>query len=600
VQTLAELILWRLEGSADEIAFFVEDGRGGHRPVPYGENRRALLGLAAVQRARGLVLGDRVGLLADVRHEWLTVDFGNQLAGTVTVGVYPTSTPDQIEHVLGHSACRWLVIQRDHLPPLVEVLTRCPALELVVLVGPGPDPELPVPTIDFGALLDEGEALLDAHGELAVIDRAREVGPDDLATLVYTSGTTGPPKGVMLTHRNLVHVTLSVAGIMPFQRSDRAVVFLPLAHILQRYTLYLGLKMGLGGYLLSDIPRLPDVMRSTRPHLLVVVPRVLEKIHAKAMARADELNPRRRVIFEWAFDIGLQRAALQRAGKRPDWFLRARHRVADRLVLGKVRAALGGSLKVVISGGAPLAPRLSEWFHAVGVLVVEGYGLTETSAPATANTPDAYRFGTVGQPIPDTEVRLADDGEVEVRGPGVFGGYYRNEQASADAFTGDGFFRTGDVGSIDEDGFLRITGRKKDLIVTAGGKNISPSNIENVLKDHPLVGQAMVHGDQRPYLVCLVALDPEDAVEWARAEGLAARTVGELAAHPRVLAEIARHVSDVNARLAPYETLKRHRLLAVPFDQPSGYLTPTLKVKRAAILNDFADVIDALYAPLRD
>lgn len=594
--TLAELLLWRMNESPDQVPFWVEDGDGGHRPVSYGENRRATLGLAAVMHERGLARGDRLALLADVSHEWVTVDFADLLAGVITVGIYPTSTPEQVRYILQHSGARWLVVQRRHLDPLLPVLADCDDLELVVVSGGrGSLPEGEGRLVDFDALLAEGGRLLDEGGELPVIERARQVAPDDLAAIVYTSGTTGPPKGAKLTHRNLVSVSVSVASILPFGPSDRGVVFLPLAHILQRYTIYLGVRLGLVGYLLSEIPRLPEVMPRVRPTILVAVPRVLEKIHDKARARAEELTGFRRAVFDWAFDIGLQASAVRRSGGEPGRFLRARLALADRLVLRKVRAALGGEIKLIISGGAPLARRLSEWFHAAGMLVVEGYGLTETSAPATANTPDAFRFGTVGRPIPGTEIGFSPDGEVLVRGPGVFTGYFRDDEATAAAFTDDGFFRTGDLGALDDDGFLKITGRKKDLIITAGGKNVSPSNIENVLKSHPLIGQALVIGDGRPYLAALVSLEPEDAADWARARGLTARSVSELAREPAVLAEVERHVGDTNARLAPYETIKQHTVLPVAFTQTSGHLTPTLKVKRAAILRDFGDVVEDLY-----
>ena len=594
--TLAELLLWRLDESQEVVPFHVEDGSGGFRPVTYAENRRAILGLAAAMHARGLGRGERLALLADVSHEWLTVDFADLLTGVITVGIYPTSTPEQVRHILQHSGARWLVVQRHHLDPLLPVIADCPELEVVAV--PRGREGLPAGEerlIALEDLLAEGGRLLDEGGELPVIDRARSARPDDLAAIVYTSGTTGLPRGAMLTHRNLLSVTTSVADILPFGAADRGIVFLPLAHVLQRYTIYLGLRMGLVGYLLSEIPRLPEAMPRVKPTILVAVPRVLEKIHDKAQARAEELSGFRRAVFQWAFDVGLQISAMRRAGRSPGRLLRARLRLADRLVLRKVRAALGGEIRLIISGGAPLSPHLSEWFHAAGMLVVEGYGLTETSAPATTNTPDAFRFGTVGKPIPDTEVAFADDGEVLIRGPGVFVGYFRDPEASAAAFTDEGFFRTGDLGELDADGFLKITGRKKDLIVTAGGKNVSPTNIENVLKSHPLVGQAVVVGDGRPCLTALISLEPEDGADWARSRGLGARTVAELARAPEVVAAIERHVSDTNARLAPWEAIRRHAVLPVAFTQPGGHLTPTLKVKRPAILRDFGDVVEELY-----
>jgi long-chain acyl-CoA synthetase len=323
---------------------------------------------------------------------------------------------------------------------------------------------------------------------------------------------------------------------------------------------------------------------------------VLEKIQAKALATRGALGSVGQGVFDWAFGIGQEVAELERAGGSPTGWLSARHRLADRLVLRKVRQKLGGSIKLVVSGGAPLAPHLSEWFHAAGILVVEGYGLTETSAPATTNTPDNYRFGTVGQAIPGTDIRIADDGEIEIKGPGVTTGYYRDEDATSAAFTNDGYFRSGDIGNLDPEGYLRITGRKKNIIITAGGKNIGPGRIENLLKEHLLVGQAMVYGDRKPYLVCLLALDPEDAPAWASAEGIESDDLGELSRHPRVVAALTDHVEEVNAQLASYETLKHFEVTEVPFLPENGYLTPTLKLKRRAILGDFGSQIEALYS----
>jgi len=594
--TINEVMLWRFTESASGTAFFVEDEAGGFSPVSFASCRKEVLALAAALRHRGLDAGDRIGLLSDVRQEWTHCDFAHLLGRLITVGIYPTTTPDQVEYILRHSEARLLIVDTpERLDTLGPTLAACPQLEGVILMEGTALNSVSLPVQGLADLLEAGHRILDEQGEQPTLDEAHAARPEDTISLVYTSGTTGPPKGVVLTHGNLFHVCESVTGLLPYDESDRGLVYLPLAHILQRYVTYLGLRIGGSGYYVSDLTTLPAAMQAAQPTILAAVPRVLEKIQAKAMAAREALSGFGRSVFDWAFAVGAEVAALARVGREPKGWLAYQHRLADRLVLRKVRAKLGGCIKLVVSGGAPLAPHLSEWFHAAGLLVVEGYGLTETSAPATTNTPSSYRFGTVGQAIPGTDVRIAADGEIEIRGPGVFAGYFKDEEASTEAFTTDGFFRSGDIGVLDSEGFLCITGRKKNIIITAGGKNIGPGRIENLLKEHLLVGQAMVYGDRKPYLICLLALDPEDAPAWAATEGIDASSLPELSRHPRVLAAIADHMDQVNAQLASYETLKYFEVVSVPFLPENGYLTPTLKLKRRAILANFGTQLEAIY-----
>jgi long-chain acyl-CoA synthetase len=611
-QTLNEVILWRLGESGREVAWYADAGRDARgeqafRPVYYAESRRTILGLAAALRARGLAEGERVAILCGVRGEWMQCDFANLLARLVTVGIYPNDTKEQVQYILQHSGARLLFVESArHLRPIVEILNECKDLQLVVGIDDDCTDDAPLAAaaapegsgrqfLSLSALVDEGAAWMAAHGEPAVLDEARRAAPDDLVTIVYTSGTTGPPKGAMLTHRNLFHVSDAVLASFPFRDDDRGIVYLPLAHILQRYTVYLGLRTNSSGWMLSDVNALPAALPLVRPTILAAVPRVLEKIHARAMARIEELTGVRKAVFHWAMGVGAQVSALRRQGREPEGWLLARHRVADRLVLSKIRERLGGAVRFIVSGGAPLSRHLSEWFHAAGLLVIEGYGLTETSAPATTNTPDAFRFGTVGRAISGTEIRIAEDGEVLIRGPGVFTGYWHDEGATRAAFTDDGFFRSGDIGELDDAGYLRITDRKKELIITAAGKNIAPSGIENLLKEHRLVGQAALVGDRRPFLVGLLTLDPDEAPAWAEEHGRPGRTVEELSRDPELLAELERHVSHTNAKLARFETVKRWTLLPLPFSTENGYLTPTLKLKRRRIVKDFSKEIEGLY-----
>ncbi len=597
-ETVNEIILRRLQDPTDRVQGYTEVPGDGFRPITVGEDRSVTLRLAAALHARGLARGQAVAILAGVRHEWVQWDFANLLARLVTIGIYPTSTPDQALYLLQHSESRVLVLEnQEQLDSLTELLAECPTLELIISLDGelGNQPNQGIELLSMASFLDEGTKALEQQGEDAVIERAREAEPDDIATLVYTSGTTGPPKGAMLTHRNLFHVTETVADIMDFTPADRSMVYLPLAHVLQRYSVYLGCRIGITGYYTTRLKELGDVIAEVRPTVFVGVPRVFEKIHARAVATAGSMSPLRQRIFARAFETGHEFAARQREGRRAGFWLHLRHMFFDRLVFAKIRAKLGGCVRMAVSGGAPLALQIALWFEAAGILVVEGYGLTETSAPATTCRPTAYRHGTVGQAIPDTEVRIASDGEIEVRGPGVFQGYFKDESATASAFTEDGFFKTGDIGELDTDGFLKITDRKKDIIITAGGKNVAPANIENLLKEHPLIGQAMVCGDRRPYLVGAISLDPEEAPLWAEQRGLNVIGLKNLCEERSVCAAIEEHIAACNARLAPYETLKKWLILDVPFIPENGYLTPTLKLRRRVIVEHFGTQLDALY-----
>lgn len=599
-ETINHVLLWRMQAPGDQVAYRAEVD-GAFVPVTSAEARRNNLSWAAALLKRGHEPGARIAILAPVRAEWVDCDCGNLLARLVTVGIYPTCTPAAAQYILEHSASEVLVVGGgDELAHLGDVLEELPALRLVVTMDPVDDAlrsALPVPCHTVEELRVEGDAAL-ADGDAWLLEHAAAAEPDDLITLVYTSGTTGAPKGVELTHRNLFHVTDTVADMIGFEPSWAGLVYLPLAHILQRYAVYQGLRFGGSGYYSSRLTELGDVLPNARPHVLAAVPRVLEKIHARALAAADALPERKRAVFHRAFAIGMRVARQRREGEPVGLWDRFRCWLYDRLVFRRVREKLGGNVQLIVSGGAPLAPELSEWFAAAGLLVVEGYGLTETSAPVTTNTPRAYRFGTVGKPIPDTGVRIAEDGEIEVSGPGVFRGYYKDPEATAQAFTEDGWFRTGDIGAIDDDGFLRITDRKKHLIITAAGKNIAPAPIENRLKQHRLVGQAYVHGDRRNYLTCLLTLDEEEAPLWAEEQGLPPeeRTVAALAARADVRAQLGAWMEQVNGELARYESLKKWELLPVAFTPESGYLTPTLKLKRRVILEDFGHQLDAFYA----
>ena len=587
-RTIPELFLARADKDPERIfAYRKEADRWvGHT---WAESRRELEALVAGLASLGVARGDRVGILSETRAEWSGADAAILFLGGVTVGAYATSTGDQVRYLLEHSGTRVIFVedatQWDKVHPFAAELDLS-----VVSFDPVPGaPEV----ADFEALQDRGRERREQQ-PVALETLAGQVQPDDLATIVYTSGTTGPPKGAMLTHGNLVAAATAASRVLPISEDDVSVPFLPLAHSLQRQSNYAGLITGATGYFNTSIANLMQDFAEVRPTVQPSVPRIWEKFHARLQARLQDASPVRRCIARWAFDVAARHGRLRRAGEPIPWALQARYRLADRLVYRKLRDVFGGRVKFLVSGGAPISMGLLEFFDDVGLRIYEGWGLTETAAPHTVNHPGAWRFGTVGQPLPGCEVRIAADGEVEVFGDNVFTGYYRDEEATRAAFTEDGWFATGDIGELDADGYLRITDRKKDLIVTSGGKNVAPQNIENLLRQDPLVSQAVVIGDRRKYLAALITLDDEETAPWAAARGLPGDPAG-LARHPDVERHVRRVVDEANARLAGYEQVKRFRILERDLTQEAGELTPTLKVKRRTVDEHFADEIEALY-----
>ncbi len=583
--TIPELFERQSARFADKINTYHKDRASGRwTATTWGQAARHVRSLANALLARGVQPGDRIGVIAETRVEWVQCDLAIVCVGAVTVGVYPTSTAAQCAYVLDHAETALVVVEdvaqlekvRPTLPPCVR--------DLVLIDAPqGP---LPAGTTTLAALLAEGDAYAAAH-PAAYDARRRQVRPEDLAMLVYTSGTTGPPKGVMLTHKNVMRTVVAVTSAVPTRDDELSVVFLPLAHSLQRTTSYAGLWTGGTGVFAERLDLIVEHMKQFKPTIQPAVPRIYEKIHARILAMLHDAPPRRRRIFDWAVGVGREVARRSREGQPVSPLLRAQHALADRLVLRRIREVFGGNIRFMISGAAPIAVELLEFFHACGVLVLEGWGLTETTAPATVNRPEQFKFGTVGLDLPCCETKIAEDGEILVRGENVFTGYYRDPDATREAFTDDGWFKTGDIGTKDAAGFLRITDRKKELIVTAGGKNISPANIENTVKSaSPLISQCVVFGDKRRFLVALIALDPEEAkVVSAR------RGVPVTALEPEVRVAIEK----ANDQLARYETIKRFRVLDQELTVQDDLLTPTLKLKRKNIQARYGALIDVMY-----
>jgi long-chain acyl-CoA synthetase len=555
--------LWReaVRDAPPDHPAYLEERADGWEPVSWAEALERIDDLAHGLLARGVRHGDRVAVLSRTRLEWILLDWAVMSIGAVVVGLYPTSSAKECSYILEHSeAVLAFAEDEEQTHKLVSIRGSLPSLREI---------------IPFDWL-----EKLEADGRLARHLRPEPVAEDDLATLIYTSGTTGPPKGCMLTHRNLVTAaTCVVEGLQA--PGDIVLVFLPLAHSYGRLAHQAASFRGATVAVVADVARVPEAMVAVRPHVLPAVPRVYEKVHANTLGEIEQAGGLRRRIGLWALEMGARASRARREGASVPRLLALRERLADRLVFTKVRDRLGGRLRVGVSGAAPLSTDVMEFFHALGVPVIEGYGLTETGSSATVNEPDDFRIGTVGRPVEGAEIRLAEDGEILIRSDAVFAGYYKEPDATAAALTEDGWLCTGDVGEIDAEGFLRITDRKKDLIITAGGKNIAPQNLENALKASRFVSQAIVVGDRRPYVTALVTLDETQIAATGRdREGL----VQEL-------------VDDVNRDRMRVEQIKRFVILPREFTQEQGEVTPTLKLRRAVIHEHFADEIEKLYEP---
>jgi long-chain acyl-CoA synthetase len=546
---------------------YLEELPEGWREVSWDEAARRVAALSHALLARGVQRGDVVAVLARTRLEWILLDWATMNIGAVVVGIYPTSTAPECAYILAHSEAVLAFAENDEQrEKLASVQGELPQLrEILTFAG-----------------LPELEAEGRAHAEAnpgALDAAAAEVKEDDLGTLIYTSGTTGPPKGCMLTHKNLVTAALRVRTNRP-EGGDVVLLFLPLAHTFGRLAHQAGAYYGSTVALVAEATRVADALAAVRPTILPAVPRIYEKIHAGVLDRIENEHGVKRKLGLWALDVGARASRLRRAGKPVPAVLRAQERVADRLVFGKVKERLGGRVRVGVSGAAPLGLDVLEFFHSLGMLVIEGYGLTETASSLSVNDPDAFRFGTVGRAVEGCEIRIDEDGEILVRSDTVFAGYYKDPEATAAAFTADGWFRTGDVGEIDADGYVKITDRKKDIIITAGGKNIAPQNLENALKSSRFVSQAVVIGDRRPYVTALITL------EWPE--------VNATGRDPQEL--VQEIVDDVNRDRVRVEQIKRFVILPRDFSQEEGELTPTLKLRRRVVHEHFAGEIETLYS----
>ncbi len=540
----------------------------------------------------GVSSGDRIALLSETRYEWTIADHAILAAGATTVPVYPTLLADQVSYILRDSEPVVMFCSTvEQAEKLYSIDDRPASLQHVVCFEPVPRAE----TLTLSKLEQLGNVRRNEHpGDFE--QRAAAVGRDDLATIIYTSGTTGDPKGVMLTHDNLVQNVLNTLQVLKLDANDVALSFLPLSHVLERTAHYFILYSGAQIAYAESLQTVADDLREVQPTVMVSVPRLYEKIYDKVLTSARSSGGLKEKLFFWAKEAGSRHAAVAAVGGSPSLGVSVKAGIADRLVFKKIRAATGGRLSRVVSGGAPLAAEIAEFFYSAGIPICEGYGLTETSPVIAVNPPAKVKFGSVGPPIPGVEVKIAEDGEILTRSRSVMKGYYKKPGATAEVFT-DGWFHTGDIGRFDEDGYIFITDRKKDIIVTAAGKNLAPQPIEAKLKESPLVAEAALIGDRRKFVVALIVPSFEGLDAHARASGIESASRAELLTHPDVRAAYQRVVDEVNANLPRYEQIKKFALLDAEFSIESGELTPTMKVKRRVVQEKFAALIDEMYGP---
>lgn len=591
--TLTEVFTKRIAATPDAVAFRSKVG-ADWRPITFREYAAQAREVAGGLMALGVNKGDYVGLLSSNRPEWNICDVGTLLGGAITVPVYVTNSVSQVGFILGHSECKVAIVENRH--QLDKILAKAPELpnlhKVVVITGEGAGSDDLVISLDELKKLGAGHA--GAHpGDLDA--RINSVRPEDTATLVYTAGTTGPPKGVILSHGNFAWTIECLGQVLPLGECEhRLLCYLPLSHIFERLASGWGnVKYGFEIWFCESTDKILDYLKQCQPTFFIGVPRIYEKFYSGVQAKYA-VHEKKDVIAK-ALDASLERVDVLQAGQAPSLPLKVKHTLFDKLVFSKTREELGmGQLKFAITAAAPITAEVMRFIHALGIDLVEAYGQTEVNGPTAVTSPGKARFGTVGPVIPGMQIRFEADGEILVKGPNVFQGYHKEPEETAAVLGSDGFLRTGDVGELDGSGYLKITDRKKDIIITAGGKNISPQEIEGRLKVHSLISQAVVIGDARPFLTALVTLDADAAPKWAQEHGLSSSDKA-LNADPAVRAEIQGWVDKVNAELSQVEKIKKWTLLNHDFSQEAEEITPKLSVRRKIVLQKYSDQVEAMY-----
>jgi long-chain acyl-CoA synthetase len=586
-KTIADLLPLAARKYGSKRAVTYKDASGQWVSKSFAEVGDVVKDLSLGLMDLGIEKGDKVSILANTRPEWTYVDFAALTAGATVVPIYQTNSPEECQYVLENSDAKAVIVEdEEQMEKIRAVRSQLPKLEHVIRIEGSSDD-----AISIEELSKRGAARDDVEWE----ERWSSVNGDDICTFIYTSGTTGPPKGCVITHgnyRSMVDMSLEESVL---DTDSTTYLFLPLAHSFALLIQFL--SFDLGGNIaywerdpLKIVPNLVEV----KPEYFPSVPRIFEKIYTAATGNVEKEGGLKKAIFNWAVGVGKKVRERERAGKPLGFLLQRQYALADKMVLSKIRALFGGNIKNCVTGAAPINPEILRFFDAAGVLILEGWGMTETSTAATVARPDAFKFGTVGRAFRDCQIKIADDGEILVKGPNIFQGYYKNEEATKETIV-DGWLHTGDIGELDSDGYLKITGRKKDIIITAGGKNITPANLEAEMKQSQWVSQCVVVGDRRPFLVALVTLDPEECAKLAEEKGWPT-DMSELARHPEMRALIQAHLDQINEKFARVEQIKKFEILPADLSQEGGELTPTLKVKRNVVADKYESEIEKLYA----
>jgi long-chain acyl-CoA synthetase len=588
VSTLTELFL--KAASYNKPDCLMSKVGGAYQPISTAELVDRVRRLSKALRDLGVEKGDRVALMSENGPHWPTVDFATLCAGAVLVPIYPTLLPDQSTYIAGNCGAKVVVAETTaHLEGLLSHVNELPDVQQFVLIkGTSNDPRV----ISLDKLIERGAGVDVADFEA----RARAIQPDDLATFIYTSGTTGTPKGVMLTHRNIASNVISGLSVLHLERHFMALSFLPLSHSFERMVDYCYFIEGCSIAYAESVAAVAQNMAEVKPHVFVSVPRVYEKVYSRVQEGVAAGSPIKQKLFAWAVGLGRQALPYRLKHQSPPGLLGLQLAFADKVVFSKIKERLGGRFEFAISGGAPLGRDIAEFFWGAGIPIYEGYGLSETSPVISVNTRENVKMGSVGQPIPGVEVKIAEDGEILSRGPNIMKGYWHMEKETAEVIDAEGWFHTGDIGEVDPEGFLRITDRKKELIINAYGKNVAPAPIENSLKGSRFIGQAVVIGDRRKFLSALLVHDFEALKPWAEKQGVHAADNEQLVADRQVRELIDHEVTAVNAHLAGFEKVVAWELLPNEFTLETGEITPTLKVKRRVINQKYGSIIDRLYA----
>jgi long-chain acyl-CoA synthetase len=592
MQTLIEMLKYRCEKDASKTAFLVKQ-EGSWQPISWLQVNEQSKKIAAGILSLGLKPGGAVSILGNTRLEWTLSDLGVMRAGMISVGIYQTLSKEQVTYILNDSESKILFVEnREQLERIQLQMDKLPSLEKIILWDGEAAGDHVILLKD---LIAAGEKVLSEKPDF-VGQAEKNISSSDTALIIYTSGTTGPPKGACLTHKNILS-ELEATQVFPDEiLGDTMMFFLPLSHVGERVAgQFMRINRGITSAYVNDINKILDDIQEIRPTFFGSVPRIFEKAYAKVQSEVENASFFKRVLFQWAVETGKTVSRFHQRGEQIPRRLKIKKSIADGLVLKKVRAIFGGRVNYFLSSAAPISVEILEFFHACGMLILEGYGQTEVSCFCTGCTPKDYRFGSVGKALPNVELKIADDGEIMVKGDIVFKGYHNQEELTQKTINPEGWIFSGDLGRIDSDGFLWITGRKKEIIVTSGGKNVTPTNIESRIMNHPLVEHAMVHGDRRNYLTALISISHENLATWAKNNGYNTDDIPALIQSEPINAEVQSAIDEANKALAKFETIKKYVIVPHPFQVETGELTPTMKVRRKEVEKKYIHLLDSLY-----